>query len=94
MKDASLGELVDIVNAIGPSITTNIKNSELTALVSGGPTYLSYDIEQLSMPTDGTWGYGYNEAGSVILVNDWNRARYDLAKFIYEDSVHSSTYEY
>lgn len=93
LKDASLTEIVQIVNAVGPSITTNLKNSEITTLVSGALTYLSYDIEQLSVPTDGTWGYGYNEAGSVILVNDWNKARYDLAKFIYEDSV-ADTYSY
>lgn len=90
----SLTEIVQIVNAVGPNITTNLKNSEITTLVSGALTYLNYDIEQLSMPTDGTWGYGYNEAGSVILVNDWNRARYDLAKFIYEDSVSDSQYDY
>lgn len=87
LKSSSLTEIVQIVNAVGPSITTNLKNSEITTLVAGALTYLSYDIEQLSVPTDGTWGYGYNEAGSVILVNDWNQARYDLAKFIYEDSV-------
>ena len=93
LKNASLAEIVQIVNAVGPSITTNLKNSEITSLVASSLTYLSYDIEQLSMPTEGTWSYGYNEAGSVILVNDWNRARYDLAKFIYEDSV-ADTYSY
>ena len=90
LKGASLTEIVQIVNAVGPSITTNLKNSEITTLVSGALTYLSYDVEQLSMPTDGTWSYGYNEAGSVILVDDWYGARYDLAKFIYEDSVTNS----
>lgn len=84
---ASLSEIVQIVNAIGPSITTNLKNSEITTLVSGALTYLSYEVVQLSVPTEGTWSYGYNEAGSVILVDNWYQARYDLAKFIYEDSV-------
>lgn len=90
---ASLTEIVQIVNAVGPNITTNLKNSEITTLVSGALTYLSYEVQQLSVPTEGTWSYGYNEAGSVILVDDWNRARYDLAKFIYEDSV-VDTYSY
>lgn len=93
MRSASLTEIVQIVNSVGPNITTNLKNSEITTLVSGALTYLSYDVEQLSVPTEGTWGYGYNEAGSVILVNDWYKARYDLAKFIYEDSV-ADTYSY
>ncbi|MBQ8795232.1 MAG: LCP family protein [Clostridia bacterium] len=90
---ASLTEIVQIVNAVGPNITTNLKNSEITTLVSGALTYLSYEVQQLSVPTEGTWSYGYNEAGSVILVDNWNRARYDLAKFIYEDSV-VDTYSY
>ena len=87
MRSASLTEIVQIVNAVGPNITTNLKNSEITTLVAGAPSYLTYDIEQISMPTDGTWSYGYNEAGSVILVDDWYQARRDLATFIYEDLV-------
>ena len=90
LNGASLPEIVQIVNAVGPNITTNLKNSEITTLVSGALTYLDYEIEQLSVPTDDTWSYGYNEAGSVILIDDWNQVRYDLAKFIYEESVSDS----
>ncbi len=87
LKDASLTEIVKIVNEIGPQVTTNLKKTEIQSLVTNALTYLTYDIEQCSMPSDGTWGYGFNEAGSVILVNDWYSARYDLASFIYEDLV-------
>ena len=87
MRSANLAEVVRIINAVGPHITTNLKTNEITTLASGALTYLSYDVEQASLPTEGTWSYGYNEAGSVILVDDWYKARYDLAKFIYEDSV-------
>ncbi len=87
VKDASLSELLQIVNEVGPMITTNLKKSEIQSLMGGVLTYLNYDIEQCSMPSDGSWGYGWNEAGSVILVNDWNQARMDLATFIYEESV-------
>ena len=87
VKDASLTEIVQIINKVGPMITTNLKKTEIESLVMDSLTYLSYDIEQCSMPSGGTWSYGWNEAGSVILVDDWNMARYDLATFIYEDSV-------
>lgn len=87
VKDASLSELIQIINKVGPMITTNLKKSEIQSLVTSALTYLSYDIEQCSMPSDGSWSYGWNHAGSVILVNDWNKARLDLATFIYEDSV-------
>ncbi|MGN0452880.1 MAG: LCP family protein [Ruminococcus sp.] len=87
MKDASLTEIVQIVNSVGPMVTTNLKKSEITMLVSNALTYLTYDIEQTHMPSDGNWSYGYNNAGSVILVDDWNQVRYDLAKFVYEENV-------
>ncbi|MDO5124028.1 MAG: LCP family protein [Eubacteriales bacterium] len=90
MKDASLTEIVSIVNAVGPNITTDIKKTEITMLLQNALTFLNYDVEQAKMPSDGTWSYGFNEAGSVILVDDWYGARYDLATFIYEDSVVSS----
>ncbi len=87
VKDASLSELIQIVNKVGPMVTTNLKKSEIQTLVTSALAYLTYDIEQCSMPSDGSWSYGWNEAGSVILVDDWNKARMDLATFIYEESV-------
>ena len=87
VKDASISELIQIVNSVGPNITTNLKKTEIQALLTKALTYLNYDIEQCHMPSDGTWSYGWNDAGSVILVNDWDAARRDLAEFIYEDLV-------
>ena len=87
MKDASLTEIVAIVNEVGPQVTTDLKKTEITMLLKNALTFLNYDVEQCHMPSDGTWSYGWNEAGSVILVNDWYQARLDLATFIYEDSV-------
>lgn len=86
-EDASLTEIVQIVNKVGPMVTTNLKKTEIQSLVANAMTYLKYDIEQCHMPSDGNWSYGYNEAGSVILVDDWYQVRRDLATFIYEDLV-------
>ena len=85
IKDASLTELIQIANKVGPNITTNLKKTEIEALLARSLTYLNYDVEQCSMPCDGTWGYDRNYAGSIIRVNDWNSARRELAKFIYEE---------
>ena len=87
VKDASLSELIQIVNKIGPSITTNLKKTEIQTLLTNALTYLNYEVEQCSMPPDGSWSYGWNEAGSVILIDDWNAARRNLAEFIYEDAL-------
>ncbi|MBE6733737.1 MAG: hypothetical protein E7563_00125 [Ruminococcaceae bacterium] len=89
-EEASLSEIVQIVNKVGPMVTTNLKKTEIQSLVANAMTYLTYDIEQCSMPTDGNWSYGYNEAGSVILVDNWYQVRHDLATFIYEELVTTS----
>lgn len=86
MSDASLSDIVDIVNAVGPMVTTDIKKAEITDLfLKHAITLLGYDIEQCHMPADGNWYYGWNEAGSVILVDDWNTARRELATFVFGD---------
>lgn len=90
-KDASLTDLVNLVNQVGPLVTTNLKKGDITFLVSNILTYISYDIEQLSLPSDDTWKYGRTDDGqSVIVINDWDKVRQDLASFIYESSVSGS----
>lgn len=87
-EDASLAELVTIANRIGPLITTNLKKGDITFLVSNMMTYINYDMEELSLPTQDRWQYGTTSDGqSVISITDWDGVRSDVAKFIYEDSV-------
>lgn len=87
-ENASLTELVSIANKIGPLVTTNLKKGDITFLVSNMMTYIKYDMEEISLPTEGKWGYGTTPDGqSVIVINDWDGVRRDIAKFIYEDSV-------
>jgi len=95
IKGASLTELVEIVNDVGPYVTTNLKKTEIQALLTRGLTYLNYDIEKRSMPSedeyyDGIWEYAMNHAGSVIYINNWYKVRENLGKFIYEDALEVS----
>lgn len=87
MKTASPAEILRIVNEAGPYITTNLKKTEIMSLMANSLTYLHYDIEQCSMPSDGNWGYEDNFAGNVIYVYDWEQTRYDLRSFIYEEQA-------
>lgn len=87
VKGASLSELVQIVNSVGPYITTNLKTSEISTLVSAAPTYLSYEIEELSMPEDNWEDVYFEHAGRCLAISDWNLARRTVIEFIYEDSV-------
>lgn len=88
---ASISDLVAIINEVGPLVTTNLKKNDITFLVSNIMTYIGYDMEQLSIPSQDTWRYGKTDDGqSVIVISDWDKARYDLAYFIYQESVVAS----
>lgn len=92
MKGADLGQIVSIVSKVGPMVTTNLKKGEITALVSHAPTYLTYEVVQSYIPTEGLWYYDNNtSAGSVIAIADMNKQRMEFAKFIYEDRLTGST---
>lgn len=87
-EEASLTDIVEIVNEIGPLVTTNLKKSDITFLVSNCMTYLDYEMKELAIPTEGNWSYGRtDDMQSVIVINDWDKVRYDLASFVYEDLV-------
>lgn len=91
-EEASLKDIVAIVNEIGPLITTNLKKNDITFLVSNSLTYLSYDMEELSIPTQPNWEYGKtDDLQSVIVITDWDQVRYDLASFVYEELVKGGT---
>ena len=85
---ASLTDLIAVVNEIGPLVTTNLKKEDITFLASNILTYLRYDMDQFSIPPEGSWRYGRTGDGqSVIVISDWDTTRYKLAQYIYESSV-------
>ena len=84
-QEKNLTDLVAIANKIGPLVTTNLKKGDITFLVSNIMTYINYDIEEMSLPTGDTWRYGKTDDGqSVIVIDDWDTTRKEVAKFIYE----------
>lgn len=86
-NEASLSDLVGIVNKVGPYITTNLKKNDINFLVTNMMTYINYDIQQMSM-RELDWGYSHTADGqSVIEIRDWNSVRAAIAKFIYEEAV-------
>ena len=92
MKSADLGQIISIVGAVGPLITTNLKKDEITALVSHSLTYLKYEVVQYNIPADGFWRYNDDTpAGSVIEITDLEGQRIDFAKFVYEELVTGAT---
>ncbi len=94
MKNASLTEIVKIVSEIGPMVTTNLKKDEITTLVANSLTYLSYDIEEFSLPTSDCYRYGWYNMQSVLEIVDMQLLRTKLAKFVFgEETVVSNNEE-
>ncbi|WP_316607247.1 LCP family protein [uncultured Ruminococcus sp.] len=91
-NDTDITKLVTIANKVGPYVTTNLTKGDITFLLTNMLTYMKYDMEQMSMPVEGTWRYGTTDDGqSVIVISDWDGARNAMARFIYEDAVSSKT---
>ena len=91
-NDTDITKLVTIANKVGPYVTTNLTKGDITFLLTNMLTYMKYDMEQMSMPVEGTWRYGTTDDGqSVIVISDWDGARDAMARFIYEDAVSSKT---
>ena len=87
MKSASLSQIIEIVNEIGPLVTTNLKKSEITTLVGNSLTYLSYNMYEYRLPTDGSYMAGWHYGMATLDIMDLYTERLELAKFIYEELV-------
>lgn len=57
VKDSNLVKLNQILNAVLPEITTNLKEGELFSLILNIPTYRKYNLEQWSVPAEGTYDF-------------------------------------
>ncbi len=89
-KKASFTELVSVVSEIGPMISTNFKENDITSLMTSALTFLDYPIYQFHIPigdsdaADKLWAYDdYTEAGSVVRITDWDTTRKDLANYVF-----------
>ncbi len=87
MKSASLTDIVSIVDQIGPLITTNLKKNEITTLVANSLTYLSYNMVEYRLPTDGNYDAAWHYGMATLDIVDWDAERKDFAIFVYEELV-------
>lgn len=84
-KNASLTQIINIVNEVGPLVTTDLSYYEITVLVANALTYLQYDIHEHRLPTtDNYTGVTTSGGASVLAINDWTRARNELKSFVFE----------
>ncbi|MDD5924037.1 MAG: LCP family protein [Clostridia bacterium] len=85
-RDASLTQIISIVNEVGPLITTDLSYYEITVLVANALTYLKYDVSEFRLPSDDNFSDVTTSGGArVLAVNDWGKARGDLLDFVFND---------
>lgn len=72
-----------LAGSILPSVTTNMKDSELTLLVMKSVLYLGCDMEQFCIPADNTWKNATISGMSVLEV-DFEANRQAFKEAVYE----------
>ncbi len=86
-KTASIPQITKAISDVAPLITTNFKTSEITKLASNVASYSKFTNEEFRLPTNDNVRNETIDQKMVLVINDMTKAKYDLAKFIYEDSI-------
>lgn len=87
MKKCNIAQILRIVDEAGPYIDTNLKKSEIITLSKNIMSYLNYQLEEFRLPTNDNVQNATKNGMAVLVIPDMSKAKYDLAKFIYEDTV-------
>ncbi|MCR4614818.1 MAG: LCP family protein [Clostridiales bacterium] len=76
-------KLMSIVKTVLPNIETDIGRIEMAKLLLGGLMYIRYDVEQMSIPANGTWSDAKRKGQDVLLIETEKNA--DMLKsFLYD----------
>ena len=84
LKNAGVGKVTEMISNLAPLVTTNFKTAEITRLATRCMTYLNYPIEEYRIPADGNVRDETYGQKMVLVINNMQKARADLKKFIYE----------
>lgn len=91
-KSSSLPQILAVIEKAGPYVRTNLKKSEIITLGKNSLKYLQYEFVEFRIPQDGNFSGQNINGAAVLVIDDLIKARYELAKFIYEDSVKERSY--
>ena len=87
VKNASVVELDNLLNTVLPLVQTNFTKSEIAALLVQLPGFLGADVEQLSMPLQGTYGVRTGMDDRLMYDPDWAVNIKALQDFLYNDKT-------
>ena len=87
VQNASVMELDNLLNTVLPLIQTNFTKSEITALLVQLPGFLGCDVQQMSMPLQGTYGTRTGMDNRLMYDPDWAVNIKALQDFLYNDKT-------
>ena len=87
IKSASVTDLDNLLNTVLPLVQTNFTKSEIAALLVQLPGFLGCDVEQLSMPLQGTYGVRTGMDNRLMYDPDWYVNITALQDFLYNDKT-------
>ena len=85
IQNASVTELDNLLNTMLPLVQTNFTKTEIAALLVQLPGFLGCDVEQLSMPLQGTYGVRTGMDDRLMYDPDWYVNTTALQDFLYND---------
>lgn len=85
-KDLNLLELNSLADTILPLIQTNLTKMEILELVTYAPLVLGSDIEQMSLPAEGTYGGMIGLEGRTLYAVDFETNAQILQEFLYGEA--------
>lgn len=87
VKNASVVELDNLLNTVLPLVQTNFTKSEIAALLVQLPGFLGAEVQQLSMPLQGTYGVRTGMDDRLMYDPDWAVNIKALQDFLYNDAT-------
>ena len=87
VKNASAMELDNLLNTLLPLIQTNFTKTEIAALLVQLPGFLGCDVQQMSLPLQGTYGVRTGMDDRLMYDPDWVVNIKALQDFLYNDKT-------
>lgn len=87
VKNASVMELDNLLNTVLPLIQTNFTKTEIAALLVQLPGFLGCDVQQMSLPLQGTYGVRTGMDDRLMYDPDWVVNIKALQDFLYNDKT-------
>lgn len=87
VRNASVMELDNLLNTVLPLIQTNFTKTEIAALLVQLPGFLGCDVQQMSLPLQGTYGVRTGMDNRLMYDPDWVVNIKALQDFLYNDKT-------